>query len=278
MSVDARLLECLYSQEIYFVDEIDRILTTPESVALYPNDALLRDGGWLFMAGESASGDWNIARMIGSSKVALSSLDLLPAVETYLLVPEAETAMFTRQFKQLSGLLYFVSNIAGNSDRLPLSNDKFVNKGVSVLQGHLPEGADADVLTGDMLTIGPGAEIARELASKGFSVKISYSHKTIGNLLQPDFAIYLLADDQVQGYVKTIRATRNFVEVYIEIKPALRGRGLATRLLELAVMTAHQQGRELIYVVDEQNKASVATVISAGLTRTISLSRFLRQQ
>ena len=90
-----------------------------------------------------------------------------------------------------------------------------------------------------------------------------------------DFALYLLADSQIQGYIKSIRLTPNFAEVYIEVQPAMRQRGLGEHLLHLALLEAAQTHRSLVYTVDVENHASLALAKKVGLQQFLQLDRFL---
>ncbi|MBU1105662.1 MAG: GNAT family N-acetyltransferase [Candidatus Riflebacteria bacterium] len=90
------------------------------------------------------------------------------------------------------------------------------------------------------------------------------------------FALYLLAEDQIQGYVKSIRLTPNFAEVYIEVQPGMRQRGLGNHLLSLALLEAAKSGRNLIYTVDADNQASLALTRKVGLQQFLQLDRFLK--
>ncbi|MDD3149081.1 MAG: GNAT family N-acetyltransferase, partial [Candidatus Riflebacteria bacterium] len=88
-------------------------------------------------------------------------------------------------------------------------------------------------------------------------------------------SFYLLADHQVQGYVKTIRSSKNFAEVYIELKPPIRGQGLAPKLLRHAMLQVHRQRQRLFYAVAADNAPSMATARRAGLRQAFSLCRFI---
>lgn len=258
MTAHRVLLESLYENEAFFVDEIDRVLSQPENIRLFPDDALSAGGGWLFMPGEPGSGDWNIARMIGDGRVAFEHVHLLPAPETHLLVPETEAAIFIGHYKQLSSLLLFVSDetvATGKKTGMTGANDSSATAGY-----------EEDPESG---------RIYLELIAEGFKLSFRTFDSSVTDPSGPGFAIYLLRDGHVQGYIKSIHATRNCDEVYIEIIPELRGRGYGAKILKLAVKKVRQQNRNLIYLVDEINQASVATARSAGLTQIATIRRFL---
>ena len=90
------------------------------------------------------------------------------------------------------------------------------------------------------------------------------------------FALYLLAEGQIQGYIKSIHLTPNYVEVYIEVKPAMRQQGLGEYFLRQALCEAAQTGRALVYTVDADNSASLALAKKAGLRQFMQLDRFLK--
>lgn len=87
-------------------------------------------------------------------------------------------------------------------------------------------------------------------------------------------AIYLCRSDEVCGYVRPIRQTRHFVEVYIELKPAYRGHGLASPLLACAVEELHRLEKKLYYAVSADNLPSLKTALGTGLVNIFSLLRF----
>ena len=101
-----------------------------------------------------------------------------------------------------------------------------------------------------------------------FSLKTNFEHDLP--------AIYLCRSDEVCGYVRPIRQTRHFVEVYIELKPACRGKGLARPLLTKAAAEIHKLQKNLYYAVSADNKASLQTARSTGLEQTFSLCRFVK--
>jgi L-amino acid N-acyltransferase YncA len=90
-----------------------------------------------------------------------------------------------------------------------------------------------------------------------------------------DFAFYLLLEGQIQGYIKVIHLTPNHVEVYIEVQPAMRQRGLGEYLLRAALQEAANTGRSLVYTVDAENTASLSLARKAGLQQFMQLARFL---
>ncbi len=101
-----------------------------------------------------------------------------------------------------------------------------------------------------------------------FSLKTNFEHDLP--------AIYLCRSDEVCGYVRPIRQTRHFVEIYIELKPACRGKGLAKPLLRRAATEIHKLQKNLYYAVSADNKASLQTARSTGLEQTFSLCRFVK--
>lgn len=91
-----------------------------------------------------------------------------------------------------------------------------------------------------------------------------------------DFALYLLADGQIKGYIKSIHLTPNYVEVYIEVQAAMRQQGLGEHLLHQALYEAAQTGRSLVYTVDADNTASLALAKKIGLRQFMQLDRLLK--
>ncbi|HNX76512.1 MAG TPA: GNAT family N-acetyltransferase [Candidatus Rifleibacterium sp.] len=241
MSVNHEITDFFRQNELLFVDEIDRLRRQPSLVSVCPGNAL-QNGGWLFMAAESASGDWNLARLLGDPHGAIEALGRLPDVESQLLVPEPVARLFARQLLPQPALLNFVDAEV---------NDYAVSNGNS-----LPTGFNIEI------------RFARPLAASA----------AVDATLADQLSVFLLADGQVQGYVKTIRHSQNFSEVYIELKPAVRGRGLAPELLRQAVLALRSRHRRLFYSVSADNAPSLATARRVGLQPAFKLARFLKPQ
>lgn len=117
--------------------------------------------------------------------------------------------------------------------------------------------------------------LTHEAAAMGFDLNIKMDQSD-DSATDSGFAIYLLRQQKVQGYIKTIHSTKNFVEVYIEVKPSLRNRGLGTMLLQQACSLAFSLKRQLIYAVDAENKASIKIALKSGLKQFTRCSRFIR--
>lgn len=262
MSEFKELLAFLYQQESKFVDEIDRINTCPQQVKLIPENALQLGGGWLFMAGELGSGDWNMARLIGHSEVAKRHMELLPDLEISLLVPEQDVTEFCGTQRRLGNLIYFA-----DPELLPVNNDS-------------DSDSDSDSYFGaeDLLPLSLQKKadyLLAEFAKKGLQVKTREFEVSAGGMDEADLTMYLLCNDRVQGYVKTVRITKNCLELYLEIMPGQRKRGFGSNLLALTLAKARLLRKKIIYVVDEDNTASCATAKKAGLQSFMCLARFI---
>ncbi|MDD3001183.1 MAG: GNAT family N-acetyltransferase [Candidatus Riflebacteria bacterium] len=86
--------------------------------------------------------------------------------------------------------------------------------------------------------------------------------------------VFLIYQDLVVGYVKPIRESKNFIEVYIEIRPSHRGKGLAVCLLSTAVEYFSGQNKGVVYIVESTNLASINTVKKAGFKHTETICMF----
>jgi ribosomal protein S18 acetylase RimI-like enzyme len=78
-------------------------------------------------------------------------------------------------------------------------------------------------------------------------------------------ALYILKDKQVVAFAKTARESPNFVEIYIEVAPALRNKNLGSYLLTQMIKSVHELGKNLLYVVEENNGSSRRIAAKAGL-------------
>lgn len=86
--------------------------------------------------------------------------------------------------------------------------------------------------------------------------------------------VFLLYKDLVVGYVKPIRESKNFIEVYIEITASHRGKGLATSLLRTSVDYFAGQNKGIVYIVENTNLASINTVKGSGFKHTETICMF----
>lgn len=230
-------LEKLLAEEKFFVEEIHRLAFFPESISFYPECVVEKDGnGWIYMAGEDGSADWNLARLVGDEVVAKNYVNLLPQNELQLLVTNEVASCFAG-FETAGKILWFESQPEINSCARTIDLKFELQHGLKLLEKKKPE----------VCTIYPSENLT----------------------------LLLIRDEQVAGIVKTIRETPRFVEVYIEISPDLRSQGVGTNLLISMIERIHVAGKRLLYAVDEENKASISIALKAGLVEFLSLTRLV---
>jgi len=238
------LINYLSKNETAYVDEIDRLIRSPADVKIIPENLVENGGGWIYLSGEPGSGDWNLARMIGIPQKAFDCLAFLPEAEINLLLPENVFIGQSNNLQQLSRLCFFIDDCC-------------------------TENAEIELLSMQQA-------IEEEFCKSGFSLRTRYFDidklSDDGGFLD---GIYLLNKEAVKGYVKVVRRSPGCNEVYIEIEPALRNCGTGSGLLKYAVFECHKKKKKLIYAVDEENLASIATARRAGLKHFQTLSRFL---
>lgn len=91
------------------------------------------------------------------------------------------------------------------------------------------------------------------------------------------FATYLFLEESIVGYIKSTRYSGNYIEVYIEVAPDWREKGLGQWLLQKSIFLIHSWNKKLLYVVDIDNSPSLATARSCGLKKFMRLNRFLHK-
>ncbi|MFZ5951228.1 MAG: GNAT family N-acetyltransferase [Candidatus Rifleibacteriota bacterium] len=101
----AKLFETLMKQEILYVEEIDRLNACPESLTFFGDEEL---NGWLYLAGEPGSADWNLARMIGEQPRAFPFIGQLKRKDLHLLVTRENLEDFP-QWIHAGSILWFAS-------------------------------------------------------------------------------------------------------------------------------------------------------------------------
>ncbi|MEW6710467.1 MAG: GNAT family N-acetyltransferase [Candidatus Riflebacteria bacterium] len=111
----AKLYEALINQEILYVEEIDRLNSCPESLTFFGDEKL---NGWLYLAGEPGSADWNLARMIGEPLRALSFIGQLNPKDLHLLVAELNLHDF-QEWINAGSILWFASENDALAAKMP---------------------------------------------------------------------------------------------------------------------------------------------------------------
>ena len=231
--MNEKLLEYLLGQEVFFVEEIDRLYFDQQSIKPVLDDEL---NGWLYLPGEPGSADWNLARMLGSAERANPLLEKIPRGELQLLVAETAVSCFPEWVK--TGLISW-----------------YVSDGDSLSEVFEKKLDELD-LTWQFRV--------RPAVSKAIS--------TVGK------EIFLLdSRSRIAGLVKTIRETPNFVEVYIEVAPEYRERGLGRTLLAKMIAESRLKGKSITYAVDQNNHASLALAKSVNLRPFNQLFRLIER-
>ncbi|GAB4279773.1 MAG: hypothetical protein Kow0029_23820 [Candidatus Rifleibacteriota bacterium] len=225
----------LLKNEHEYVEEIHRILFETDSVKIFPEVVNGKSfNGWIYMAGEQGSADWNLARLIGAPEIAKNYVNLLPDKELQLLVRNTDVAFF-QDFEQAGIIRWFYR-----------SGKVFPKK--------------------------------EEIDNFGLEMVVRSKPQRAGICLSHNLECYLLKCSQVVGLVKTVRETVNFAEVYIEVSPELRGKGLGKRLLNKFEAELAARRKRLVYAVDAENEPSLGLAKSVGLANFANLVRLSKKK
>lgn len=108
-----------------------------------------------------------------------------------------------------------------------------------------------------------------------FVIRTKQSKQTFGNYKFDYFSAYLMESDRVVGVAKTIHETMNTCEVYLEISPRFRGRGLGLRLLETVNNEYLKRSKKLIYVVEADNQSSIRIAEKFGMRKYQTLKKII---
>lgn len=216
------LLQYFYENELFYVDEIDRI----KEGKYYGDEA----GGWFFLLGNKGSGDWDMARLIG---------ELEDGAKYFSQVPKENT-------------VFMVSRRGARTDTEPRSGHENRQNNLFDLSEY------------------PKKAVIRCYASKARSL-CDFSDFFKGNSLEKGYSFthsknytWLCYKGVGIGYVMPIRQSKNAVEVYIEIAPEHRGKGLSLALLKTAVKHLSSHNKRIVYLVFEDNLPSIKLVQRAG--------------
>jgi L-amino acid N-acyltransferase YncA len=233
------LLKKLLQQQKYFVEEIDRMLCAPEKIKLFPKN--LKNTGeasWIYMAGDSDSADWNLARCINDPEIAQEYLHLLPKNETQLLINKTDEPNFVKQIKR-GEIFWFES-----SRNLESVLHNYKNK------------------------------LKNQNWFNNSEIRPRKNVVSIKKCKRLNLELYLFNKNTMLGFIKTIRETPDFVEVYIEIRPDFQGKGAGTFLLLQMINLVQNNDKNLVYSVEADNLASIRIAQKANLSRFNTLSRF----
>lgn len=77
----------------------------------------------------------------------------------------------------------------------------------------------------------------------------------------------LVCGENEAGFVLFNCCSIHYFDVYIEIKEAYRGKGLGSMLLSNTASLVEKKGKKIVYWVEEDNLASIKTVLNAGFER-----------
>lgn len=235
IKVADNLLSWLCEREKYFNEEIHSILTGVKKVEFFGQFYQGEPVGWLYSYADKDSNDWNLARQVGSISEAGKFLKFLPNIETYLLYPMPLGERSSSKQDQ-KGMIYWFEAAE-------------VKKGVaynSILQSKVR-----------------------------FLIKTKRSKKVFGKYQFDYFSAYLMEDEKIIGFVKTIHETMNTCEVYLEISPRFRGRGLGLRLLETVSDECLKRHKKLIYTVASDNVASIRIAEKFGMRKYQTLKQIV---
>ncbi|MGM0601010.1 MAG: GNAT family N-acetyltransferase [Candidatus Rifleibacteriota bacterium] len=233
------LIRELMRREKYFVEEIDRLLFAPEKVELFPGPPKRTEKtSWIYMAGDSDSADWNLARCLTEPEIAKKYIHFLPANETQLLVEKSDETEFA-EFNKKGEIFWFESI------------------------GQIETGL---------------ANYKKQAAEQNWFKKSELKTKdNIGwfnNCKRLNAKLFFLNKDSMLGVIKTIKETPGYAEVYIEVRPDFQGKGIGTLLLLEMINLLQKSGKQLIYSVESDNQASIRIAQKANLKKFNVLSRF----
>ena len=238
-----RWLEFLLKDEFAFNSEIHLLGSGEKPVDCLPEDGVESGCGWFLTFSDTEAGEWNLARPFGESEEYLKILTQFPPkVPFHLLVPlsDADTTLKKRGLIKSENLIWHRS--VGESTEIPF--------------------LELDDKKEEFLF----SETTGEL-------RLKFLEEEPGDLYKWKLKGYLLKDDSIVSLVKTVHATPESVEVYIETIPGRRDLGLGTQLLKEFAKRVHNAGRTLIYVVSEENSPSLKVAAKVGLKPYMTLAR-----
>ena len=233
--MENKLLNWLMEREKYFNEEVHNIISGQKKIDFFGEFKDDNPVGWLFTYAEKGSGDWNLARRIGGVEEASKFFNFLPRIEKHVLTPVPLTDRFSHRHNN-SDLLYWFE---------------------------APQ-EDKDIVYNVILQ-----------SKVRFILKTRRPKKQFGKFQFDYFSAYLVESEKVVGVAKTIHETEHTCEIYIEISPRFRGRGLALRLLDTINKDCIKRNKKLIYVVEASNLSSLRITEKFGMRKYQTMKRIV---
>ena len=233
------LLAKLLQREKYFIEEIDRLLFAPEKISLFPQHLKsASDASWIYMQGDADSADWNLARCLKEPEIAQKYFNLLPTNETQLLVEKKFEHEFDKYSKK--GEIYWFESTP--NIETALSKRK--------------------------------KNLSKQNWFKNSELRVRSNTVTTEICKKLNLEMFLFNNDSLLGFIKTIRETPDFAEVYIEVRPDVQEKGLGTYLLLEMINLVQNNDKILVYSVESDNLASIRIAQKADLSKFNVLTRF----
>lgn len=230
-----KLFSWLLEREKFFNEEVHNIISRQKKIEFFGEFKGENPVGWIFSFAEKGSGDWNLVRRVGGVDEAARFLNFLPKCEKHLLTPVPLRERVSDR-QTNTGLIYWFE--APDVKKHLVYN--------SILQSKVR-----------------------------FITKTRRPKKHFGKYVFDYFSAYLVESDKVIGVAKTIHETPNTCEIYLEISPRFRGRGLGLRLLEEVNNDCVKRHKKLIYVVEASNPSSLRVAEKFGMRKYQTLKRLV---
>ena len=230
-----KLFSWLIDREKFFNEELHNIISGQKKVEFFGEFDGDDPVGWLFSYAEKGSGDWNLARRVGGVDEAAKFLNFLPRCEKHLLTPVPLRERVSDGQTNVGLIFWF--------EAPDVKKHLAYN---SILQSKVR-----------------------------FVTKTRRPQKKYGEFEFDYFSAYLVESEKVIGVAKTIHETQNTCEIYLEVSPRFRGRGLGLRLLEEVNNDCIKRHKKLIYVVEASNKSSLRIAEKFGMRKYQTLKRLV---
>ena len=230
-----KLLQKLLNKEISYNEEIHNLIVGEKEVSFIPA-VQNAINGWVCTLAKKQDSDWNLAKFFGKPEDSETIFPLKAEKDDlHFLIEEEFCSNISSDFKFQDSLYWFTNEGVGGDNLF-----------------RMPE-----IIFEENLIIAPQT---RPIAFGDFSFNY--------------FSVYLLKNGVVKGFARTNHETPHSFEVYIEVEPQYRNKGIGKALMNEVLKFSMKNRKKLIYVCEKSNLPSLKLAESLELKKFNTFNRY----